>query len=315
MDDNKLFSVVVPVYQNADNLNDTVPVLLGLQEKLTGYDLELIFVDDGSTDGSYNILVKYYETYKDKITIVKLTKNFGQNSAIYAGLHAAHGDAIGIISADLQDPCELFIDMLEKWQSGKKLVIGERKSREENIGKSVLPKLYWKLINRYAANDFPIGGFDFCVIDKQIAEDLRLISEKNSHIFVLIFSLGYPYEIIYYKKRMRVSGKSQWTVSEKIKLFVDTFVAFSYMPIKSISYFGLFISVASFVFALYLVITRIIKGSIYTGWTSIAVLISLFGGLILLTLGIIGEYLWRLLEETRKRPLYVVDSILSCRKK
>lgn len=314
MGNNRLFSIVVPVYQNADNLNETIPVLLNLREKLTGYNLELIFVDDGSTDGSYDILRKHHEIYKDKITIIKLTKNFGQNSAIYAGLHAAHGDAIGIISADLQDPCELFIDMLEKWESGKKLVIGERKDREENIGKSILPKFYWKLVNRYAVKDFPVGGFDFCVIDKQIAQNIGLINEKNSHIFVLIFSLGYPYEIIYYTKKMRVSGKSQWTISKKIKLVVDTFVAFSYIPIRSISYFGLIISIASFVFALYLVANKIIKGTIYTGWTSIAVLISLLGGLILLTLGIIGEYLWRLLEETRKRPLYVIDSILSCRK-
>jgi len=314
MGNNRIFSIVVPVYQNSDNLNDTIPRLLSLQEKLPGHDLELIFVDDGSTDDSYDIICKYYERYEDKITVVKLTKNFGQNPAIYAGLQVAHGDAIGIISADLQDPCELFIDMLEKWQSGKKLVIGERKGREEDTGKSILSKLYWKLVNRYAVKDFPIGGFDFCVIDKQIAEELRLINEKNSHIFVLIFSLGYPYEIIYYTRKKRVSGKSQYTISKKIKMFIDTFVAFSCAPIKIISYFGLAISAASFVFVLYLIVIRIIKGNVYTGWTSIAVLISLFGGLTLLTLGIIGEYLWRLLEETRKRPLYVINSILSRRK-
>jgi len=314
MNDNKIFSIVVPVYQNADNLNETVFALLRLQDRLTDYDLELIFVDDGSTDGSYDILLKYYELHSDKINLIKLTKNFGQNSAIYAGIFQARGDAIGIISADLQDPCDLFIEMLEKWRSGKKLIIGERKERNEIVGKSILPKLYWKLINRYAVKDFPVGGFDFCVIDKKIAQDLKYINEKNSHIFVLIFSLGYPYEIIPYEKKPRMFGKSQWTTSKKIKLFVDTFVSFSYMPIKTISYFGLFISTISFIFTLFIIINRIIKGNIYPGWTSIAVLISLLGGLILLTLGIIGEYLWRLLEETRKRPSFVIDSILSSKK-
>jgi len=314
MNDNKIFSIVVPVYQNADNLNETVFALLRLQDRLTDYDLELIFVDDGSTDGSYDILLKYYELHSDKINLIKLTKNFGQNSAIYAGIFQARGDAIGIISADLQDPCDLFIEMLEKWRSGKKLIIGERKERNEIVGKSILPKLYWKLINRYAVKDFPVGGFDFCVIDKKIAQDLKYINEKNSHIFVLIFSLGYPYEIIPYEKKPRMFGKSQWTTSKKIKLFVDTFVSFSYMPIKTISYFGLFISTLSFLFAFFIIINRIIKGTIYPGWTSIAVLISLLGGLILLTLGIIGEYLWRLLEETRKRPSFVIDSILSSKK-
>ena len=119
MNDNKIFSIVVPVYQNADNLNETVFALLRLQDRLTDYDLELIFVDDGSTDGSYDILLKYYELHSDKINLIKLTKNFGQNSAIYAGIFQARGDAIGIISADLQDPCDLFIEMLEKWRSGK----------------------------------------------------------------------------------------------------------------------------------------------------------------------------------------------------
>jgi len=314
MDNNRLFSIVVPVYQNADNLNDTIPALLSLQKKIKGYDLELIFVDDGSTDGSYDILRKFHEIHCDKILIIKLTKNFGQNSAIYAGLHAAQGDAIGIISADLQDPPELFIDMLERWKCGTKLIIGERKGRGENIGKNVFSRLYWKLVKNYAVKDFPVGGFDFCVIDKQIAKEVRLINEKNSHIFVLMFSLGYPYEILLYDRKKRISGKSQYTISKKIKMFVDTFVAFSDMPIRAISYFGFFVSLVSFIFAVYFIAIKVIKGTVYTGWTSLAVLISIFGGLILLTLGILGEYLWRLLDETRKRPQYVVESILRRRK-
>jgi dolichol-phosphate mannosyltransferase len=311
----KLFSIVVPVYQNEGNLESTIPKLLSLSEELLDYDIELVFVDDGSNDSSYDILCKYYNLNKDKITVVKLTKNFGQNPALFAGLKAAHGDAIGIISADLQDPYELFVDMLKKWETGKKLVIGERKNRDENLGKSILAKMYWKLVNRYAVKDFPVGGFDFCVIDRQIAEDLKLINEKNSHIFVLIFSLGYPHEIIYYTRKMRNSGKSQYTLSKKIKLFIDTFLAFSYVPIRAISYLGLIISIVSFIYALYASINRIIKGNIYPGWASIVILVSLLGGLILLTLGIIGEYLWRILEETRKRPHYVIDSILNREKR
>lgn len=311
MNEKKYFSIVVPVYQNADNLNDTIPSLLSLQNKLTDYDLELIFIDDGSTDDSYHILRKYHISFPDKITVIKLSKNYGQIPAIYAGIRHARGDAIGIISADLQDPHDLFIEMLDKWRSGKMLIIGERKERNEIISKSIFSKLYWKLVSRYAVKDFPLGGFDFCVIDKKIAQDLNYINEKNTHIFVLIFSLGYPYEIILYEKKSRVSGKSQWTMSKKIKLFIDTFVSFSYLPIRSISYFGFFISSISFVFALFIIINRLIKGAIYPGWTSLAALISLLGGLILLTLGIIGEYLWRLLEETRRRPNFIIESILT----
>jgi len=314
MTDKKLFSIVVPVYQNAGNLDETISILLDLKNRLSGLDIEIVLVDDGSTDGSFDIMRKYQEQNKDVISIVKLTKNFGQNPAIYAGLHAAQGDAIGVISADLQDPPELFIAMLERWKCGTKLVIGERKGREESAGKSVFSRLYWKLVKSYAVKNFPTGGFDFCVIDKQIAKEVKLINEKNSHIFVLIFSLGHPYEILLYDKKMRTSGKSQYTISKKLKLFVDTFVAFSDMPIRAISFFGLVVSAGSFIFALYFAVLKIFKGTIYTGWTSLAVLISLFGGLILLTLGILGEYLWRLLEETRKRPQYVVESFLSRRR-
>lgn len=310
MGQNQLFSIIVPVYQNADNLNETIPALLNLHEKLTGYDLELIFIDDGSTDNSYNILIKYFKLNQERIKIVKLTKNFGQNSAIFAGLKKANGDCVGIISADLQDPHELFVEMIKKWENGAKLVIAGRKDREESIKKSFLSNLYWKMVNKYAVKNFPIGGFDFCLIDKQVVLDVNKINEKNSHIFILIFSLGYPYEIIYYVRKVRTYGKSQWSLPKKIKLFMDTFIAFSYLPIRIISYLGLVISIFSFIYALTMILNRIIKGNIYTGWTSVVVLISFMGGLTLLTLGIIGEYLWRILDEIRKRPNYVIEKIV-----
>jgi polyisoprenyl-phosphate glycosyltransferase len=306
-----LFSIVVPVYQNEANLSDTVPKLLSLQSKLPQYKIELIFVDDGSTDRSFEILHTYYMQNKDIIKVIKFTKNYGQFPAIYAGMKIAQGDCIGIISADLQDPYELFVGMINKWKAGKKLVIAERKERQESIKKTFLSNLYWKLVNLYAVKGFPVGGFDFCLIDRCIMRDINALNEKNSHIFVLIFSLGYPYEIIYYTRQTRTTGKSQYSLSKKIKMFVDTFVAFSYLPIRAISFIGLVISIISFIYALAIILNRIIFGNIYTGWTTIVVLISSLGGLILLSLGIIGEYLWRLLEETRKRPLYVIDSILN----
>lgn len=305
--DKKLFTIVVPVYQNSTNLDDTIPKLLNLQESLPDYDLELIFVDDGSTDNSYNILSKYFNLHRDKIKVIKLTKNFGQNYAIYCGLSNAGGDCVGVISADLQDPHELFIEMIARWEKGTKLVIGEREKREED---AIISNLYWRMIRKYAVKNYPPGGFDFCLIDRQIVSDVNRISEKNSHIFALIFSLGYPYEIIHYTRKKRRHGRSQWTLSKKIKLFIDMFVAFSYLPIRAISVMGLVISLLSFGYALYIVFITLVLGNPYTGWSTIVVLVSAFSGLILLTLGIIGEYLWRILDEIRKRPSYVIDKIL-----
>lgn len=310
MSDKKLFSIVVPVYQNEANLDDTIQRLLNLQEKLSNYNLTLIFVDDGSTDNSYKILLKYYEANKKSIKIVKLTKNFGQIAAVQAGLKVANCDCAGIISADLQDPPELFLKMIEKWERGTSLVIAERKKREENIIQTSISNLYWKMVRKYAVENYPLGGFDFFLLDKKIILDINQINEKNTHIFVLIFSLGYPYEIIQYVRKKRINGKSQWSLPKKIKLFIDTFVSFSYLPIRGISYLGLVISIFSFFYGLSIGINKLIYGNIYEGWTTIVVLISSLGGLILLTLGIIGEYVWRILDEVKERPNYVIEKIL-----
>ncbi|MDT8318437.1 MAG: glycosyltransferase family 2 protein [bacterium] len=306
----KIFSIVVPVYQNEANLNETVPKLLNLQEQLPNHSLELVFVEDGSSDASYNILYDYQKRHKDNITLVKLTKNFGQIAAIQAGLQISSGDCVGVISADLQDPHELFVDMVKKWEEGVKLVIAERKGREESIRQSFFSNIYWKMVNRYAVENYPAGGYDFFLIDRKIVEDVVNINEKNTHIMVLIFSLGYRYEIIEYTRKERKAGKSQWTLSKKIKLFIDTFVSFSYLPIRGISYTGLGISLLSFCYATIIGIGRFIFGNPIEGWTTIVILIAIFGGLILLTLGIIGEYIWRILDETRKRPSFVIDKII-----
>lgn len=283
--------------------------MLGLQEKLQDYQLELIFVDDGSTDNSYKLLVKHYELNRNKIKIVKFTRNFGQNAAIQAGLKMTDCDCAGIISADLQDPPELFIEMIRKWENGIPLVIAERQNIKRGAKRSLLSKLYWKMVGKYAVKNFPEGGFDFCLIDKNIISDINKIHEKNTHIFVLIFTLGYKYEIIPYTRRERTLGKSQWTFSKKVKLFVDTFISFSYLPVRIITFTGFSIFFLSFLFTLLIVFLKLFYRYEYQGWTSTVVLITFFGGLTLLSLGIIGEYLWRILDEIRKRPIYVIEKV------
>lgn len=314
MANKKTFSIVVPVYQNEANLDDTIPKLLSLQESLSSYNLELVFVDDGSTDKSFEVLLKYQLCYPAKIKIVKLTKNFGQTPATQVGLREADGDCIGIISADLQDPYELFATMVAKWETGTKLVIAEREKREEGKWHSFISGLYWKMINRYAIKDFPIGGFDFCLMDKKVRDDIVRINEKNTSIFPLIFSLGYDYDILPFTRKLRSAGKSQWTFSKKVKLTIDTFVGFTYLPVRIISLLGIITSIATFLYSLLIFLRWLILGSTVAGWTTIAILVSMLGGLILLSLGIISEYLWRILDETRKRPNFVIDRVIENKK-
>lgn len=315
MSQNIKFSIIVPVYQNEKNLDDSIPKLLSLKEKLANVTLELIFVDDGSSDASYEILSRYREKNKKTIKIIKFTKNFGQNPAISAGLQATTGDCVGIISADLQDPYELFVEMFERWKAGDKLVIGERVDREEAITHTFFSRAFWVLLRKYVLKDLPVGGFDFCLIDGQIRDDLNRITEKNTPIFPLIFWLGYRPHIISYTRKVRTAGKSQWNFSKKFKLTVDTITSLTYLPVRLISVLGLVLSFLSFSYTFIILFRWFIFKSTVPGWTTLALLTSFLGGMMLLSLGIIGEYVWRILDEVRKKPGYIIDEVLADDKK
>lgn len=307
------FSIIVPFYQNQLNVPHTVPALFDLVEKLKDYDIEFLFVEDGSRDETYKELLSRVKESDLKVRLIKLSRNFGQIAAIRAGLFYATGDCAGIISADLQDPPGLFVQMLEKWEQGFKLVIAERSEREEGLMQRFFSSMYWKLVRRFALPSYPIGGFDFCIIDRVIIDNIINLSERNTQIFPLIFSLGYSNTILPYKREKRKLGKSQWTFAMKLKLFIDTFIAFSYLPIRSISVIGLVIALLSISYAAAMAFMYFIYGNQFTGWTTIVVLLSTIGGLILITLGIIGEYVWRILDQVRKRPLFLVEDIFDAK--
>nr|VFJ64688.1 MAG: dolichol-phosphate mannosyltransferase [Candidatus Kentron sp. FW] len=305
----RFISIVVPVYQNETNLEETILTFIHLRKKLPNYDLELVFVDDGSTDRSYQILEDFRKLHPETIRIVKLVRNFGQIPALQAGLKVARGDCVAMISADLQDPPELIIDMVAHWERGIKLVIAERKGRKDSFLRDFISTLYWGLVRKLAIRNYPSGGFDYCLVDREIINVVNQIDEKNTHIFVLIFSLGYSYHTLTYQRKRRTKGKSQWTLSKKINLSIDILVNFSYLPLRIISYLGLIVSLLSFVYIIYVFFFWAIKGNPYQGWTTMTMLIGFLGGLILLTLGIIGEYLWRILDAVRRRPNFLIEKI------
>lgn len=303
----KTFSIIVPVYQNEANLGTTIPTLLGLGAQLPEYRLELVLVNDGSTDRSQELLDAFQAEHPEQLRVLRLTRNFGQTPAIREGLRAATGDCIGIISADLQDPPELFVDMVRHWEQGTPLVIAERSDREEGGVHRFLSSLYWKMVARYAVEGFPEGGFDFCVLDRRIQEDLNRIGEKNTSIFPLMFWLGYEHVSLPYTRRLRTAGTSQWTLRKRVKLTVDTFFNFTYLPVKLITVFGLMAALLSGGYGAYYLVRYLAYGSSAPpGWTSLALLIVFFGGLTLFSLGIAAEYLWRILDEVRRRPNSVV---------
>ncbi len=304
---NKL-SIVIPVYYNELNIPYTVPRLQKLQKILSDTELEFVFVDDGSGDRSLELLLN--EQKKDRrIKVVKLSRNFGSMSAIAAGLHYVTGDCIGIIAADLQDPPELFKDMVRLWAEGKKVVIAVRKDREESFFKKIFSGLYYALMRKFAIKDYPKGGFDFLLIDRQVVEEVNRINEKNTNIMSLIFWLGHDRAAIPYVRQKRGLGKSRWTLFKKIKLFVDSFVAFSYAPIRIISMIGMITSILSICYGIFAIINSLTGRIKIEGWASVITVVTFLLGLIIIMLGVIGEYLWRILDEARKRPVYLVDKV------
>lgn len=305
----KTLSIVIPVYYNEQNLPETIPQLLALADQLPGLQLELVFVDDGSGDRSLEILLDFQRQYPNCIKVVKLTRNFGSMSAIQAGLKVASGSCIGMIAADLQDPPELFIEMVEHWQKGTKVVLAVRQEREDPAVQTWFANRYYALINRFAIRNYPVGGFDFFLIDRQVVDEINRISEKNTNIMTLIFWLGFRPVLIPYTRRKRQKGRSRWTFSKKLKLFIDTFVAFSYFPIQLLSLIGFLIALGAFFYGAFIFFYWLLVGIRVEGWVSTMIILTFTAGIQMILLGILGEYLWRALDEIRRRPQYVIDEI------
>jgi len=308
----KKISIVIPVF-NEPSLPETISQLLALKEKISDCisdcEFEFIFVDDGSKDKSLETLLKFREKFPKEIRVVKLTRNFGSHSAIRAGLKVSKGDCVGVISADLQDPPELFIDMIKHWQKGTKAIFAVRKDRKDTLPSKISSKIYYSFLRKYAIPNFPKGGFDFFLVDRQIVDELDKIPEKNVTIMNLLVWLGFDYVTIPYVRQKREKGKSGWTFSKKIKLVIDSFIAFSYIPIKLLPSLGIIFAVASFVYGGFVFFNWAFGNMPVEGWTSSIILVTFIGGIQMIMLGILGEYLWRTLDETRKRPMFVIEKI------
>ena len=304
-----LFSIVIPVYYNEMNLADTLPRLLALENSKDDMKLELIFVDDGSGDRSLEILLQFQEQYPEKIKVVKLTRNFGSMSAIQAGFTQATGDCVGVIAADLQDPPELFLDMLDYWEKGLKAVFATRQDRNESLLQNFLSNGYYFLLKKLALSNYPEGGFDFLLVDRQIIDEINKINEKNTNIFSLIFWMGFPHVTLPYTRQERTKGKSRWTLQKKMKLFTDSFVAFSFIPIRFLSITGFIVALLSFLYGLFVLIAWFNFKIEVKGYVPTMLVLSFASGLQMTMLGVLGEYLWRTLDETRKRPQFIIDEI------
>lgn len=305
-----LISLVSPVYHNAASLPDLLGQFQALAQRNPADTFEFICVDDGSQDDSFAVLQRL-QGGEPRLRVVKLARNFGSNAAILAGLTQARGAAIAVIAADLQDPPELIHDMLAHWRQGHKVVLAARTEREDPGLTSLLADTFYKLFRRFAIPTMPARGFDFFLIDRQVCQLITGIQENNAYLMGLILWLGFQPLVLPYHRRARETryGHSMWTFLRKLKYFVDAFVAFSYAPVRAASFFGLGLSVLGAAYAGFLIYHRLTVGEM-EGWTSLMVVLLVVSGAQMTMLGILGEYLWRTLDETRRRPRFVVEQIL-----
>lgn len=304
----KLLSIIIPVYKSELNLPHTYSKLTTELAKYVDFNYELIFVNDGSPDNSLKYL-KELQQQDSKVVVINFTRNFGQVPAILAGLAYAKGDCALNISADLQDPPEMIYELFKAWNNGEhKLVIGERLAREDAWARKFASSFFYKMMQKFALPNLH-GAYDFFLVDRVMIDLLAKNYERNPFIQGLLLWPGYVPKLVPYTRQKREIGKSSWSLSKLVKYFIDGFVAYSFFPIRMISVVGLGCFLFSIVLIIALIFQKVFWGTNMTGWSSIMIAILMIGGIQMGMLGIIGEYLWRNFDETRKRPLFIVDSV------
>lgn len=300
-------SIIVPVYYSEDTL---MLLYQDMKDKILGKlgDYEIVFVDDGSGDNSWSILQEI-KKLDEHVMIIRLSRNFGEHAALLAGLSCCTGDCAVTKQADLQEDSELILDLYESWKKGNKVVLAVRKERDDNGIYKWFANLYYVIVRRFIMSSMPEGGFDCYLLDRKAIDVLLMLDEKNSSLSLQVLWMGFQTDKVYFHRKAREVGKSRWTMSKKIKLIMDSMMSFSYFPIRFMTMLGGIVSLAAFIMGIYIVSSKLIVGEEVLGWTSLMAVLLFSTGLILLMLGILGEYIWRALDAARNRPPYLIDTI------
>ena len=299
-------SLVIPVYYNEDNLR---PLYADLKEKFISridYDYEIVMVNDGSKDKSYDVMKELAE--KDpNIRIISLSRNFGSHAAILCGLSHCTGDCAVVKAADLQEPTELILEMVDSWKKGNNVVLAVREGRDESKKQTFFANLYYKIVQKTALPQMPEQGFDVYLVDRKVITVLENLDEKNSALTGQILWSGFRTDKVYYHRLAREIGTSKWTFKKKLKLVMDTLFSFTTLPISLVSTVGALSIFGAVVWAIVVIISKFAGLIEVSGWTTLFIFNLFSFGVIMMTLGILGEYLWRTFDASRNRPPYIVE--------
>ena len=300
---NITYSVVIPIY----NEQEIIPELYNrLTKVLSQYQepYEIIFIDDGGSDKSVEIL-KDFQKNDGHIKIISFSRNFGHQIAVCAGIDHASGDAVIIMDGDLQDPPEVLPLFIEKWKEGFEVVYGIRKKRKEFILKRMAYSIFYRLLKKISNVNIPLDSGDFSIIDKKIVATMKQMEERNRFVRGIRSWIGFRQTGLEYERDKRYAGEVKYTLRKLIRLAFDGLLSFSYVPLQAASLMGFIISFVSFFGILVVIFLRLFTDLSIPGFASTAVLILFLGGIQLITIGIIGEYVGRIYDEVKQRPLYI----------
>lgn len=299
-------SIVIPAFNEAEVLVHCQQTLSDVLKDLSA-DIEFIYVDDGSHDNTYEQLLNLAE--KDKrISVIRLSRNYGKEIAMTAGLDKACGDAVVVIDADLQDPPELILTFIEYWQQGFDVVYGQRQQRDgETYLKKLTARWFYRLMSRISHLDIPKDTGDFRLMSRRSVDALLKLREQHRFMKGLFAWVGFPQKAVQYTRQPRYAGTSKWSFMQLTELAIEGITSFSTMPLKLSTYIGVATALIALLYALFIVIKTLFLGNPVAGYPSLMVAVLFFGGVQLIAIGVLGEYIGRMFDETKNRPLYIVS--------
>ncbi len=303
----KLITLLIPAYNEQEVLDLLLERLAALAEQLPAYDFEFLFVNDGSRDNTLEC-IKDRAASDHRISYINLSRNFGKETAMLAGFDHTKGDALVIIDADLQDPPELIPEMVRYWEEGYDDVFAKRRSRAgESILKKKTSQLYYRILQNSTNIPIQVDTGDFRLLDRRCVEALKQFRESERYTKGMFSWIGYKKKELLYDRDPRAAGETKWNYSKLINLAIDGITSFTTAPLRISTYIGAIISLGGFIYISYLVVRPLFGVPTVPGYSSIMAVILFMGGVQLLSLGIIGEYIARIFNETKRRPLYFVE--------
>ncbi|OMF24664.1 glycosyltransferase family 2 protein [Paenibacillus sp. FSL H8-0259] len=307
------YSIIIPMFNEEEVIQETyrrIKKVMGA----TGESYELLFVNDGSMDNCAQ-MIEEYSYWDESVKLIDLSRNFGHQIAITAGMDYALGDAVVIIDADLQDPPELILDMIAEWKKGYEVVYAKRIKRNgESLFKKWTAALFYRILRYSTDISIPVDTGDFRLIDRKVCDELKRLPEKNRFVRGLVSWVGFRQKALEYERDERLAGETKYPLKRMIKLSLDGITSFSYKPLKLAGYLGALLSASGFLYLMYVLYLALFTDEAVKGWASMIGITLTFNGFVLIMLGVLGEYVGRIYDESKGRPLYIVQEFYGGKK-